>query len=77
MSNTEAQIAWLAQVLGISIVSGTASADGPAALKGVVAYQKMLFRWRGAQDTLSEALQQVGTILLALPQIRSSSPCRH
>ena len=64
------QDVWVQRVLGVAVTRGQVGAEPPV---GVVAYRKLLLRWRKAQGDLAANLNTVGTTLLALPEIQADS----
>ena len=68
MSDSLAKKAWVHRVLGVDIGNDARAAAAPGS---IVAYHKMLLRWRDAQTQLSAILQQVSSTLLAMPEIKA------
>lgn len=76
MSDVAAQDAWVKDVFGLEVHRGPGGSGGEGGQPdgkdkgGLVAYRKMLLRWRGAQASLDAGLQSVGKTLLSLPEVK-------
>jgi len=67
----DAKRAWVERVLGIHSQQAAQASTAAPARGGLVAYRRLLLRWREAQGTFAANLTSLGTILLARPDIRA------
>lgn len=67
----DAKRAWVERVLGVDLGPVARPHAGAPTKGGLVAYRKLLLRWREAQGTFAANLASLGTVLLARPEIRA------